>query len=68
MRVMTADANGLNSHLPCKRTILDRDSTKVALVEFPSINPISELLHLDLIINDDPEYTGLRGSSPSNIA
>ena len=67
VRVMTADANRLNNHLPCKRTILDRDSTKVALVEFPSVNPISEQLHLDPTINDDPECTGLWGSSLSDI-
>ena len=64
MRVMTADANRLNNHLHCKQTILDRDSTMVALVEFPSVNPLSEQLHFDPTINDDPERTGLRGSSP----
>ena len=53
MRVMTANVNRLDNHLPCARTTLYRDSNKVALVEFPSINPISEQLHIDSINNDD---------------
>ena len=68
VHVMTADANRLNNHLPCQRTILERDTTKVAPVEFPSINLISDQLHLDPIINDDPECTGLWGLAPSDIA
>ena len=67
MRIMTADANSLNNHIHCKRSILDRDSTKVALVEFPLVKPLSEQLHFDPNINDDPKSTGLRGSSPSDI-
>ena len=63
VRVMTADADKLNPHLPCKRTCLDRDSAKVALVEFPSVNPLSEEFHFDPTTNDDPEPTGLRGFS-----
>ena len=42
VHVMTANADKLNPHLPCKRTYLDRDSTKIALVEFPSVNPLSQ--------------------------
>ena len=67
VRVMTADADKLNPHLPCKRTCLDRDSTKIALVELPSVNPLSEEFHFDPTTNDDPEPDGLRGPSPSAI-
>ena len=63
---MTANANRLNNHLTCKRTILDWNSTKVD-DELPSVNPISEQLHFDPAINYDPERSGLWGSSPSNI-
>ena len=66
-RVMTADVNKLNSNLPCTRTTLDRDSTKLALVEFPSINPISEQLHLNSINNDESKCTGLQRSIPTVI-
>ena len=67
VRVMTTDANRFNNHLACKRAILDRDSNKVALVEFPSINPISEQLHLDSINNNDQECTRLRGLPPVTL-
>ena len=67
VRVMTANTNKLNSDLPCTRTTLDRDSNKIALVEFPSINPISEHFHLESINNDNLVRTGLWGSAPSYI-
>ena len=67
IRVMTANRNQLNSNLPCTRTTQDRDSTKLALVEFPATNPISEQHHLNCIDNDDQECTELRGSALSDI-
>ena len=42
VRIMTANANRLNTNLPCTRTTLNRDTTKLALLEFPAINPVSE--------------------------
>ena len=39
VRIMTADANRLNANLPCTNTTLDRDTTKLALLEFPAMNP-----------------------------
>ena len=46
VRIMTANANKLNTDLPCSHTILYRDTTKLALIEFPTINPISEIIHV----------------------
>ena len=46
VHIMTVNANKTSPHLPCEHTYLDRDSTKVALVEFPLVNPLSEGLHL----------------------
>ena len=44
VRVITANSNKLNPHLPCSRSTFERDTTKLALLEFPAVNPISELL------------------------
>ena len=43
---MTANANKLNPNLPCSRTTLDRDTTKLALLEFPAVNPISQIFQV----------------------
>ena len=67
VRVMTADAEKLNPHIPCKRTCLDRDSTKVALVEFPSVNPLSEGFQLNPSENNDLDAAGLQRNSPSAV-
>ena len=42
VHVMNSNVKNLNPHLPCKHTYLDRDSTKIALVEFSLVNPLSE--------------------------
>ena len=34
----------LDPHLPCSRSTFGRDTTKLALLEFPAVNPISVLL------------------------
>ena len=64
VRVMTADENRLNVNLPCTRTTLDRDATKIAALESNAINSISKKFHIpDLHFNNPivpenpiPEY------------
>ena len=46
VRVMTANANKLNVDLRCTHTILEGDTTKIAALEFPAINPVSEQFHM----------------------
>jgi hypothetical protein len=36
---MTANANKLNPFSPCTQNVYDRDTTKLALLEFPQTNP-----------------------------
>ena len=46
VRILTANANRLNTYLRCTRATLDRDTTKLALLDFPAINPISKNFHV----------------------
>ena len=46
VRIMTANANKLNPNLPCSRNVYDRDTTKLALLEFPAVNPESENIEM----------------------
>ena len=39
VQVMTANANKLNPFSPCTQNVYDRDTTKLALLEFPQTNP-----------------------------
>ena len=64
---MTADTNKLIPHLTCKRTFLDQDSTKITLIELPSVNFLSEGFQLNPFKNNDLDADGLRGNSPSAI-
>ena len=45
VRILTANANKLNTNLSCTRTTLDQDTTKLALLEFPAVNPISKIFY-----------------------
>jgi hypothetical protein len=51
VQVMTANANKLHPDLPCCRKVYERDTTKLALLEFPVTNPESESIHR----YDEPE-------------
>ena len=64
VHVMTANVNKLNPHLPRKLTYLNRDSTKIALVEFPLVNPLSEGLQVSPSETNVNDATRLRGTSP----
>ena len=46
VHMLTANANKLNTNLPCTHITLDRDTTKLALLEFPAVNPISKIFHV----------------------
>ena len=63
VHVMTANADKLNPHLLCKRTYLDQDSTKIDLVEFPSVNPLSEGFQLNPPENNVLDAAGLQAIS-----
>jgi hypothetical protein len=66
VRVMTANANKLRPDLPCSRKVYDRDTTKLALLEFPVINPESE----NIETYEEPEEIeaeGLRTADTNDI-
>ena len=68
VRIMTANANKLDPDFPCNRTTLDRDTTKLALLEFPAVNPISEILHVpesNTLIDEIPEINTLTPNDQS---
>ena len=44
--IMTANASKLNTDLPCTRFTLDRNTTKLALIELPAVNPIFGIIHI----------------------
>ena len=54
VRIMTADANRLNVNLPCTRTTLDRDATKIAALESNDINSISKKFHIPDLHPNNP--------------
>ena len=60
VRIMTANMNKVNPPLPGQHTYLDRDSTKIALVEFPLFNPLSERLQFTLSDSPVDALFGLR--------
>ena len=67
VRLKTANRNKVNPHLSCEHMFLDRDSTKLALVEFPLVNPLLEHLYRNISgpsVDVGPE---LPRTSPSDI-
>ena len=71
VRVMTAGADKLNPHLPCKRTCLDRDSTKVALVKFSQSTLSlkgSNLIHPLMMIFNLPDSGGFPAAPSIKLA
>ena len=53
VHIMTADSNRLNVNLPCTCTLLERDTTKISLLEFRAINPIFNRFNMTVMNNDD---------------